>query len=68
MELSSLTVMQEHDTGDFPLTSLSLATNHRMLFGGSEEGAVHVYTMPLQQGGVPGQMSNGIRQMHRICE
>eukprot|EP00668_Euglena_longa_P029544 GGOE01036896.1.p1 GENE.GGOE01036896.1~~GGOE01036896.1.p1 ORF type:complete len:1223 (+),score=435.55 GGOE01036896.1:45-3713(+) len=50
MELSSLTVMQEHDTGDFPLMSLSLATNHRMLFGGSEDGSVHVYTMPLQQG------------------
>jgi len=50
MELSSLTMIQELDTGDYPLTTLALATNHRMLFGGSDDGSVRVYTFPLQGG------------------
>eukprot|EP00998_Keelungia_sp_KM082_P011069 NODE_72_length_2822_cov_65.725788_g68_i0.p1 GENE.NODE_72_length_2822_cov_65.725788_g68_i0~~NODE_72_length_2822_cov_65.725788_g68_i0.p1 ORF type:complete len:921 (-),score=372.38 NODE_72_length_2822_cov_65.725788_g68_i0:59-2716(-) len=50
MDQASLTVIQEYETGECPLTTLALAGTHRMLFGGAEDGSVRVYTFPLQGG------------------
>eukprot|EP01012_Entosiphon_sulcatum_P014150 TRINITY_DN1923_c0_g1_i1.p1 TRINITY_DN1923_c0_g1~~TRINITY_DN1923_c0_g1_i1.p1 ORF type:complete len:1205 (+),score=349.53 TRINITY_DN1923_c0_g1_i1:90-3704(+) len=50
LDASSLHPIQDYDTGDYPLTTLALAQTHRMLFGGSDDGSVRVYTFPLQAG------------------
>eukprot|EP01006_Ploeotia_vitrea_P032137 TRINITY_DN64396_c0_g1_i1.p1 TRINITY_DN64396_c0_g1~~TRINITY_DN64396_c0_g1_i1.p1 ORF type:complete len:1185 (+),score=181.09 TRINITY_DN64396_c0_g1_i1:77-3631(+) len=66
MDMISLTVIQDYETGEYPLTTLALASQHRLLFGGSDDGSVRVYTFPLQ-GGVQEQSLAHAAPIHRIA-
>eukprot|EP01065_Artemidia_motanka_P053301 TRINITY_DN985_c0_g2_i1.p1 TRINITY_DN985_c0_g2~~TRINITY_DN985_c0_g2_i1.p1 ORF type:complete len:1226 (+),score=563.45 TRINITY_DN985_c0_g2_i1:55-3678(+) len=40
--------LQEPDTGDYPLSTITFSPMHKLLLGGSEDGSVCAITVPLQ--------------------